>query len=414
MLVSNLGKVLLQGTYFVVAARTLGAEDFGVFASLVALAAIVAPFASLGTMQLMIRNVAQGRGRVASQFTTSLTVTAVCAVMLGAVLFGTAPWIASSRASPTVVVLVLLADLFCARIVEVVAAAFQSARRMSGTAYSVLTMHLFRLLAALMGLLGVFEPTLLAWTVSYCLGSLLAMALVVAYAASALGTAMPVLATYRHEAGEGLLFSVGLASQTVYNDIDKAMLGRLSTAASVGLYTAAGRVVDTSLAPLRALLGAASPRFFARGAEGLDSCLRYAGRLAIPGIGYCLTVSVGLYTLADFLPSILGDSFADAPSALRGLAFVPVLKAIQHLLADSLTAAGYQGRRTAAQLSVAGVNFGLNLWLIPLYSWRGAVAATIASEVLLLLALCTITVLARHREHAARRGAPSVRTSNAA
>ena len=55
--------------------------------------------------------------------------------------------------------------------------------------------------------------------------------------------------------------------------------------------------------------------------------------------------------------------------------------AVSHLGAgDTLTGAGYQRYRTAAQLGAAGLNFALNLWLIPAYSWHGAAWASLATD----------------------------------
>ena len=45
---------------------------------------------------------------------------------------------------------------------------------------------------------------------------------------------------------------------------------------------------------------------------------------------------------------------------------------------DALTGADRQGVRTVLQLATAALNVGLNLLLIPAYSWRGAAWATLS------------------------------------
>ena len=47
----------------------------------------------------------------------------------------------------------------------------------------------------------------------------------------------------------GPLVFFGLASQSIYNDIDKAMLGRLSTLGAAGAYTAGYRIIDFACTP---------------------------------------------------------------------------------------------------------------------------------------------------------------------
>jgi len=73
------------------------------------------------------------------------------------------------------------------------------------------------------------------------------------------------------------------------------------------------------------------------------------------------------------------------------------LKAIHYFGADALTGAGHQGYRTVVQVGIAALNILLNLWLIPLYSWRGAAIATIVSDGLMGVAIWTLVwYLARH------------------
>jgi O-antigen/teichoic acid export membrane protein len=58
-------------------------------------------------------------------------------------------------------------------------------------------------------------------------------------------------------------------------------------------------------------------------------------------------------------------SFANSVSALQWLCLLPVFRSLHLGAGDALTGAGYQRYRNGAQLSAAGLNFGLNLWLIP-------------------------------------------------
>jgi O-antigen/teichoic acid export membrane protein len=69
--------------------------------------------------------------------------------------------------------------------------------------------------------------------------------------------------------------------------------------------------------------------------------------------------------------------------ALRWLAVLPILKVVHFFLSDALTGAGFQGIRSAIQIGVAIFNVLINLWIIPLYSWRGAAWSSIASDALL-------------------------------
>ena len=83
---------------------------------------------------------------------------------------------------------------------------------------------------------------------------------------------------------------------------------------------------------------------------------------------------------------------------MRWLAILPLLKTIHYFLADSLSGAGYQGIRAAGQIFVALTNVGLNFWLIPLYSWRGAAWSSIACDGLLAVVMYCILVSVKSKE----------------
>jgi O-antigen/teichoic acid export membrane protein len=76
-----------------------------------------------------------------------------------------------------------------------------------------------------------------------------------------------------------------------------------------------------------------------------------------------------------------------------------LLKSVHYFAADTLTGAGYQGRRTVAQVIVAAVNIGINIPLIAHASWRGAAWSSIASDGLLAVMLWTIVwATCRHED----------------
>jgi O-antigen/teichoic acid export membrane protein len=91
--------------------------------------------------------------------------------------------------------------------------------------------------------------------------------------------------------------------------------------------------------------------------------------------------------IAPLLPLLLGPEYQEAVSAVRWLSLLPLLKAVHYFGADALTGAGHQGVRTGIQIGIAVVNLLLNLWLIPLYSWRGAALATLLSDGLMIVVI---------------------------
>ncbi len=192
---------------------------------------------------------------------------------------------------------------------------------------------------------------------------------------------------------EGFYFALGFSSQNVYVDIDKTMLARLSSLEAAGLYAAAYRVVDVSFTPVTSLLYAAYARFFRHGASGVQGSLAFAKRLLPFAWVYAAFAGAGLYLAAPLLPYLLGPDYEEAVEATKWLSVLPFLKATHYFAADTLTGAGFQGVRSGIQVLVCVFNVLANLLLIPIYSWRGAAWASLASDGLLALSLWVVVWL---------------------
>jgi O-antigen/teichoic acid export membrane protein len=145
--------------------------------------------------------------------------------------------------------------------------------------------------------------------------------------------------------------------------------------------------VDVSMSPIRALVFAANPQFFERGVLGIRANYSYARRLISRSMPCGIAIAVLLWTVAPVLPLLLGESYRSATPALRMLAVIPFLRSIHAFLADALSGAGYQAIRMVAQVGIALLNIGLNLLILPRWSWRGAAWTSVACDGALVVAL---------------------------
>jgi O-antigen/teichoic acid export membrane protein len=193
------------------------------------------------------------------------------------------------------------------------------------------------------------------------------------------------LPALREDVAEGVFFSIGSAATTVYNDIDKIMLSKLSDLASTGVYAAAYRVVDVSMTPVRSLVSAAYPQFFRKGVGGIRATYPYALSLIPKAAIYGVFASASLWLFAPVLPIILGSKYDAVVPALRWLALIPLLRCFHVFLADALSGAGLQRIRTSIQVIVALLNIGLNLVILPRWSWRGAAWTSLGCDGLLVV-----------------------------
>jgi len=380
-------RLMIQAAFFTIIARSLGVSNFGSFVGVVALVGILYPFGSLGSGNLLVKNVARDRQLFSAMWGAALITTTLCGAILVIVVLLLAHFVLPAVIPLRLVFLVAVSDILGLNLITIAGQAFQAFEQMHWMAAISVSLSTSRLLGVFV-LVAVFRhPSALQWGYVYLCTTAIVAIMSSGFVIAKLG--MPRLGLRRSlaEIREGFYFSISLSAQTIYNDIDKTMLARLGTLDATGIYGAAYRIVDVTVAPVQAMLYAAYPNFFRQGSTGISSGFAYAKPLLKRAMGYGVLVCVGILLLAGIVPYILGAEYARTTEALRWLSPLPLLKATHYFLSDTLTGAGHQGLRSGIQTGVALFNVLINLWLIPAYSWRGAAWSSIASDALLASAV---------------------------
>jgi len=389
-------RLIIQALYFVEIARSLGVRNYGAFLGVVALVGIVYPFGSLGSGNLLVKNVARDRTLFPVYWGRAIAVTVTFGSVLIVTVLAISRFALPAEIPVLLVVMVAISDILGLNLITQAGQAFQAFELLRWTAIINVSMSAGRLLGALILIAIYRHPSAFQWGFIY-LGCTVVVASISAMLVRwRLGRPRFEWRFLRGELREGLYFSASQSSQTIYNDIDKTMLARLSTLDAAGVYGAAYRLIDVSFTPISAVLWSAYPNFFRAGAHGISSSLEYAKPLMRRALIYSGAVFCLLLISSGIVPLILGREYVATAASLRWLAILPVLKALHYFYSDTLTSAGYQGVRTAVQAAVAAFNVLLNLWLIPAYSWRGAAWSSIASDTVLLLGISgAVFVLSR-------------------
>ncbi len=388
-------RLVIQAMYFMAIARSLGVSNYGAFVGVTALVGVTFPFGSLGSGHLLIRQVARDRNKFPLAWGEALATTSLVSSALVLLILMTARFTLPSSIPLQLVFLVAISDLFGLSVITIASQAFQAFELLKWTAAINVLISASRLAGAIIMIALVRHPSPLQW--GYVYGGSTAVAAIIAFRMVTAQLGLPKFALRRswRQIKDGLYFSVSLASQSIYNDLDKTMLARLSTLGATGIYGAAYRIIDVSFAPVLALLHASYPGFFRKGQMGLAETLPYTRSLLIRAVSYSLGACLLLMLTAGLIPTFLGGEYAGAVEALRWLAPLPVLKAVHYFLSDTLTGTGYQALRSSIQASVAVFNVLINFWLIPTYSWRGAAWASLASDGLLAVSVAiAVAILA--------------------
>jgi O-antigen/teichoic acid export membrane protein len=386
-------RLAIQASYFAVIVRSLGVSNYGAFVGVVALVGIAFPFGSLGSGNVLVKNVSRDPRLFPTCWGKALAITAIFSLILVGIVLVVSRFVLPPTIPERLVLLVAIADLVGFNIIVIAGQAFQAFERLNWTATLNISLSACRLTGAVLLVIMHRRPSALQWGYIYFYSTLIVSIGALWMVTAKLGLPQLNLRRSGVEIREGLYFSVGLSAQTIYNDIDKTMLARLSTLSATGIYGAAYRIIDVTFAPVLGLLWAAYPSFFREGASGVSSSFAYARPLLKRAMGYAAVICALTLLGAGLVPYILGPEYERAAEAMRWLAPLPILRTLHYFLSDSLTGAGYQGLRSAIQAGVALFNVLINFWLIPAYSWRGAAWSSIASDGLLACAVGTAIFL---------------------
>lgn len=383
-------RLVLQAAYFVIITRVLGVENYGAFIGTTALVALVSPFVGIGMDMLLLKNVAIDKSLFKEYWGNALLMITVTGLIFISLLATVSPIFLPKSISPLLILIIAVSDLIFGSIQGLAEISFQSVDRLTVSAQISIFNMFAKVLAALSLITFFTQPNVIDWAYLYLASSASTALLCVLLVHRSIGGPKLALARIRPELAEGMYFSISSSAYTIYCDIDKTMLARLSTLQATGIYAAAYRLIDVAFIPVSSILSAAYVSFFRKGKDGIGAALKFSKPLLGISAGYGIAIGIGLFFLAPLVPIILGNEYANVSEALRWLAPIPLLRAIQHFAADILSGTGFQGLRSSIQMAIAVFNVAINFWLIPLYSWRGAAWSSLISDGLLMLILWSI------------------------
>lgn len=380
-------RLLVQGVYFVILARIFEPERYGAYVGIVAIVSIFIPFASFGSGEVLIQNVSRNQNLFREYWGTTILKTLVFGSGLISLILVIYNFVSIPSISILSVFLVALANLIFLRLNDTTRDVFIAVGLMNYTARSIILVSVNRFFAAIVFIAFFEQPTVLNWCILYCIATFLASLMSSYLVVKQLDYPKFNLANITKELRLGFSFAVSVSAQNIYNDLDKSMLAKLSTLEATGIYGAAYHILNVAFTPIQSVALASFRKFFQQGAFGIKGSFALCKRLLPMSLGYSLVAIIGLVVCAPLIPILLGAEYQDSAWALMWLSPAIFFKTMHFFAADTLTGANYQSVRSTAQVLVAIVNGLLNFWLIPIYSWHGAIWATIVSEFLLTVFL---------------------------
>lgn len=371
--------------------RLLSPEDFGIMGGVLAVATPVASLTSIGSHAILIKRVSQGAD-VKDTWQRALSM-GVWGPGIGALAVILAKPLILPAVDGWVYASLVVAQLNLFWITELAVFIGNGTRRMRDSASIRLGVVGIRLSGLLLFAL-VGGGSLTWWAVANLATFGLGAVMATGYIWRFFGAAPSVTRLSVGDVREGLPFAVNSVSESVVDVSDRPLLVRYGHGADAAIYTVAARIIQFGYLPLLVLMRASDADMFEAGRHGTRPTMRVLRRLLAPGVGVALLVAVGFLVLAPLVPVVAGREYEGAIGAIRMLSVLPLIRCVQYLMGNCLSASGRQWWRVGATLSAAAVNFGLNVRFLPEGQWSTAVYTTIASEIYLTALLAgTVFVL---------------------
>jgi O-antigen/teichoic acid export membrane protein len=369
----------LQGVYFVMLARLLGRDDYGIFAGAFAFSSLVSQYSPLGTGTVFLRHVSRDPGAFGVHWGNILATTFVFGGFISIVLIYIGKHILNPS-SAALVMFAAVANVIFAQLTTETGRVFQAFEKMKISAMMGMLTSLVRTITAGSMLLFMHHATARQWAIAALFISAASATTAAVIVTINFGRPRFVLHKIFHASAEGVGYSFAASASSVYNDIDKTMLSHYGMNAANGIYTMAYRIVDMAAMPIISIRDAALPRLFKSGSTNLDATSTLTIRLFKRAAPIALVAAAGMFLFAGILPKIVGHGYAETVVALRWLCLIPLFRSVHQMTGSALTGAGLQSYRTASQVSAAILNIVLNFHWIPMYGWRGAAWASLATD----------------------------------
>jgi O-antigen/teichoic acid export membrane protein len=393
-MVGRVMSVVLSLAALMILTRYLGSEGTGDYLLVLSLLALL-NISDMGVFTIAVRELSSGEGNIEKLLGNAFFIRVASAV-LAMVLVSVVGLLLGYRTEITVAIAIAsLSYLFTAMGTGSLAATFAANLRMEFQALATVVQAL-----SFIGLVGL--------VVSLGLGLI---PLILAYDASVLANAVVVVLSSRRFViprfqldlrqcrtlfAASLPAGVANMAWVAYNRVDIVMLSKMEGAKAVGLYGLVYRFVEAAFPFGFFFVVSVYPLFsrYYRSADG--DGLR---NLLQKSVDVMTLLVVGLATVVivfakPILNVVASSEFLPAATSLRILALSVIIIWVGMVINHALLATGRQAALMWMCLAGLVVNVGLNLILIPRFSYDGAAVATVLTE---LVVLGTgLFILARH------------------
>jgi O-antigen/teichoic acid export membrane protein len=374
----------IQVALIIALTRILSAQEYGSFVAVLAVATLFTPLAGLGMYSVLVRDGARNPASISRQLSAALGLWWRATILFG-LLGVVATWMVLPNVLDALPLAVLVVgEIASSSLVELLARTEQARNRPQRYGAMNGGLSLARLAAiGLFALVG--NKSLEEWIWFYTIASFGYAGALSAWMFRSMSLQMvrkPEWALLR----EGRPFLLAVLSLRVQAEVNKPVIAHTGLAA-VGSFNIAQRGLDIAALPLNALQEVLTPRLFASNRPLRHAALPTAFIMGLAGME-----AVVLWYGAPLLSYLFGPAYADVVWLVRALIMLPAAQALRNILGVAAVALDCANSLTGSYVTSMAASIGLNLWLVPAYGLRGAVAAIYATEGLTTIILATVLV----------------------
>lgn len=333
---------------FAILARFLGAAEFGMFITIMAITSIAVHVCGVGGAECLLRRVAQNDKMYPTMLGHNLilvSISGVLLIILGMVIL---PYWVEFSTDPvtnyTSLLLYLVTNIILLRLILLVEAVYIGHTNFKAANLSVVGFALARTLAAVLGsiVFGVSTINGWAWWQFFC-----HLLVALAYWLFLMRLGKPKFKLVREELKLGVFFATPFIFRAIRQNIDLLLLGLLLSPAVIGSYGVARRIVDSSYLNIDAMSRLLYPRFAKMSAGGIDKAWPLAKKAALMALGIAIFTATFIYFLAPYLPLIFGQEYQSMVYFTQVLCWVIIFYALWSVGVEVMGAAGEHGYRAA-------------------------------------------------------------------
>jgi O-antigen/teichoic acid export membrane protein len=378
-------RTLIQMALVILLARNLGAFDYGASVAVISVTGFFSTLAGLGASLLHLKDVSIApEAWKESLWSHHKTIWQSQPVLIA--ISALVAWVVvHGNMQLTTILLLVCGDVLGLPHNDLAVRSYQGRGRYAWMALMMCALPSLRVCMLLICLVAPSGITLDAWSYVGFVSGLITFLAVAGYVSS-IGKAER-RGKISSNALSGLGFAMASASMRIHADADKAIIARISSMTAAGDYSLAYRLMDAILLPVNSFMERSTRTLFQHGHVGVMASLKKLWRNWLALLALALLMSCAAFLLSSFLPLIFGAQYHASVEMARYLALLPLTTTIWGIMRSTAVTAGHEKLAGTIELIGAGISVALGVALVMSYGWLGAVLATYATHIAMVVLL---------------------------